>query len=187
MASYNSLIAFFQRRDVVFTVFRQGCWLLAQTPEVYAVSWGQPEFSLRRRWRNSLKLVKLLRTCKRCQIRAAFVTCIVCNSKGRWGWCLYSWPNAFGGASVTRRRNVTCIGSCAIWQPDARISLLFPLCVQPRWNQGDTFTLFRAFLCAELLFHVRGGSRFKCTENATRFPSQSPSHLRYVGQALPKA
>lgn len=58
MASYNSLIAFFQHEDVVFTVFRQGCWLLAQTPEIYAVSWGQPEFSLRCRLEEQLEVGK---------------------------------------------------------------------------------------------------------------------------------
>lgn len=58
MASYNSLVAFFQHGDVVFTVFRQGCWLLAQTPEIYAVSWGQPEFSLHRRLEEQLEVGK---------------------------------------------------------------------------------------------------------------------------------
>lgn len=57
----NSLIAFFQHRDVVFTVFRQGCWLLAQTPEIYAVSCGQPEFSLHRRLEEQLEVGKTVR------------------------------------------------------------------------------------------------------------------------------
>lgn len=51
-------IAFFQRGDVVFAVFRPGCWLLAQIREIYAVSWGQPEFSLRRRWEEQLEVGK---------------------------------------------------------------------------------------------------------------------------------
>lgn len=58
MAVSNSLLAFFHREDVVFTVFRQGCWLLAQTPEIYAVSRGQPEFSLRRRLEEQLEVGK---------------------------------------------------------------------------------------------------------------------------------
>lgn len=58
MALRNSLIAFFQHGDVVFTVFRQGCWLLAQTPEIYAVSWGQPEFTLHRQLEEQLEVGK---------------------------------------------------------------------------------------------------------------------------------